>query len=59
MGRYVEGWNRSQSFLLPESVDEYVGEDNPVRVLDHQVPGIPDQGAVHAGQDASGHSLGA
>ena len=34
MGRYVEGWNRSQSFLLPESVDDYVGEDNPVRVVD-------------------------
>ena len=32
MGRYVEGWNRSQSVLLPESVDDYVGEDNPVRV---------------------------
>ena len=34
MTRYVEGWNRGQSFLLPESVDDYVGEDNPVRVAD-------------------------
>ena len=34
MTRYVEGWNRSQSFLLPESVDDYVGEDNPVQVVD-------------------------
>lgn len=34
MGRYVEGWNRSQSFLLPESVDDCVGQDNPVRVVD-------------------------
>jgi transposase len=32
--RYVEGWNRGQSFLLPESVDDYVSEDNPVRVVD-------------------------
>ena len=34
MHRYVEGWHRNQSFLLPESVDDYVGEDNPVRVVD-------------------------
>ncbi len=34
MKRYVEGWNRCQSFLLPERVDDYVGEDNPVRVVD-------------------------
>ena len=34
MGRYVEGWNRSQSFLLPESINDYVGEDNPVWVVD-------------------------
>ncbi len=34
MTRYIEGRNRQQSFLLPESVDDYVGEDNPVRVVD-------------------------
>ena len=34
MARYVEGWDRNQSFLLPECVDDYVGEDNPVRVVD-------------------------
>ena len=34
MARYVEGWNRSQSFLLPECVDDYVDENNPVRVVD-------------------------
>ena len=34
MKRYVEGQNRLQSFLLPESVDDYVGEDNPVRVVE-------------------------
>ncbi len=34
MTRYVEGWNRSQSFLLPECVEDYVDEDNPVRVVD-------------------------
>ena len=34
MKRYVEGWDRRQSFLLPECVDDYVGEDNPVRVIE-------------------------
>jgi len=34
MTRYVEGWNRRQCFLLPESVDDYVDENNPVRVLE-------------------------
>ncbi len=34
MKRYVEGWDRRQNFLLPECVDDYVGEDNPVRVIE-------------------------
>ncbi len=34
MGRFVEGEDRSQSTLLPERLDDYVGEDNPVRVVD-------------------------
>ena len=37
MGRHIEGWDRNQSFPLPESVDDYVGEDNPVRVVDASV----------------------
>ena len=34
MGRFVEGDDRGQSLLLPESLDDYVGEDNPVRVIE-------------------------
>jgi transposase len=34
MKRYVEGENRSQSTLFPERLDDYIGEDNPVRVVD-------------------------
>ena len=34
MGRFVEGEDRYQSLLLPESLDDYVGEDNPVRVIE-------------------------
>jgi transposase len=34
MGRFVEGEDRRQSFLLPQSLDDYVTEDNPVRVIE-------------------------
>ena len=34
MGRFVEGEERRQSLLLPESLDDYVTEDNPVRVVE-------------------------
>ena len=34
MKRYVEGEDRSQSVLFPEKLDDYIGEDNPVRVID-------------------------
>ena len=34
MKRYVEGENRAQSTLFPESLDDYIAEDNPVRVVD-------------------------
>src|SRR5665213_694602 len=34
MKRFVEGEDRRQSFLLPQSLDDYVTEDNPVRVVE-------------------------
>ena len=34
MRRFVEGVDRSQTTLFPESLDDWVGEDNPVRVID-------------------------
>ncbi len=34
MKRFVEGEDRSQSTLFPERLEDYVGEDNPVRVVD-------------------------
>jgi hypothetical protein len=34
MKRFVEGEDRSQSTLFPERLDEYIAEDNPVRVID-------------------------
>ncbi len=34
MTRYVEGEDRSQATLFPESLDEYIAADNPVRIVD-------------------------
>ena len=34
MKRFIEGDDRAQSTLLPASLDEYVDEDNPVRVIE-------------------------
>ena len=34
MKRFVEGEDRGQATLLPDSLEDYVTEDNPVRVVD-------------------------
>lgn len=34
MKRFVDGVDRSQAVLFPERLDDYIGEDNPVRVID-------------------------
>jgi transposase len=34
MKRFIEGEDRRQGTLLPELLDDYVAEDNPVRVVD-------------------------
>ena len=34
MKRFVERGDRRQSYLLPQSLDDYVAEDNPVRVVE-------------------------
>ena len=34
MKRFIEGEDRNQVTLLPECLDDFVGEDNPVRVVD-------------------------
>ena len=38
--RYVKGSNRNQSLMLPELIDEYVDEANPVRFIDVFVNGL-------------------
>src|SRR6187399_2569039 len=37
MKRFIEGAERSQVTLLPECLDDYIVEDNPVRVVDAYV----------------------
>ncbi len=34
MKRFVEGADRGRSTLLPECLDDWIGESNPVRVID-------------------------
>jgi len=40
MPRFIEGNDRSQSVLFPERLDDWVSEDNPVRVIDVFVDGL-------------------
>lgn len=38
--QYKQGIDREQGFLLPPSIEEYVGEDNPVRAIDSYVESL-------------------
>ncbi len=40
MGRFVEGSDRNQTTLFPECLDDWIDEDNPVRVIDALVEAI-------------------
>jgi transposase len=40
MKRFVEGADRGQWTLFPESLDDWVNEDNPVRVVDAFVDAV-------------------
>ena len=37
---HLIGHDRSQTLLLPESLDDYVGQENPVRFIDAFVDGL-------------------
>ena len=45
MKRFVEGVDRNQATLFPERLDDYVGDDNPVRVIDAFIDAL-DLGAL-------------
>ena len=40
MAGFVEGLDRGQSAMFPAQLDDYVGEDNPVRAVDAFVDGL-------------------
>ena len=48
MNRFVEGLDRSQSTLFPETLEDFVAEDNAVRVIEAFVEGL-DLGALGFG----------
>ena len=56
MKRFVEGRDREQSTLFPECLEDWIDEDNPVRVIDVFVGGLDlaDLGFVGVGPEAPG-----
>ena len=40
MGRFVESQDRGQSTLFPECLEDWIDQDNPVRVIDVFVDGL-------------------
>ena len=34
---YIEGQDRNQLILFPESIDDYISDDNSVRVIDEYI----------------------
>jgi transposase len=53
MKRFVEGEDRRQSYLLPEALDDYVAEDNPVRVVEVFIDELDLGGPGFAGVQAA------
>src|SRR3977135_508040 len=51
MTRFVVGHDRSQSTLFPERLDDYLGEDNPVRVIEVFVDELDLAGLGFSGVD--------
>src|SRR5215207_6554993 len=51
MRRFVEGADRGQSTLFPECLADWIGEDNPVRVIDVFVDELDLAGLGFSGVD--------
>ena len=51
MKRFIEGEDRSQATLLPECLDDYIAEDNPVRAVDAFVEELDLKALGFAGAD--------
>ena len=51
MRRFVEGVDRGQSTLFPDCLEDWIGEDNPVRVVDVFVDELDLAGLGFSGVD--------
>ncbi len=40
MKRFIEGTDRAQATLFPDCLEDWIEEDNPVRVIDAFVDGL-------------------
>lgn len=58
MKGFVQGDSRTQSFLLPEALDNYVTDTNPVRVVDVFVDELDLEWLAEAGIEPSVGSHG-
>ena len=54
MSRFIEGCDRQQKLLLPDCIDDYVGEDSTVRVVDVFVDELDLGGLGFEGAAATG-----
>jgi transposase len=56
MKRFIEGEDRGQSTLFPESLEDWIDADNPVQVIDVFVDELDlgDLGFVRAAPEATG-----
>ncbi|KUK63055.1 MAG: hypothetical protein XD84_2206 [Desulfotomaculum sp. 46_80] len=43
---YIQGEDRNQTILFPESIEEYIGKDNPVRIINEYIDQL-DLEALH------------
>jgi len=41
MRKYIEGSDRYQQVLFPDVIDDYITKENPVRVIDAYIDGLP------------------
>ena len=55
MKRFVEGGDRRQATLLPDSLEDYVTEDNPVRVVDVFIDELDLEALGFSGVAPGGH----
>ena len=53
MKRFVEGVSREQSTLFPETLEDFIDDDNPVRIVDDFVEGLNLAGLGFGGVDPS------